>query len=78
MSVDTVDIMECLDNFKDQPGILSLIKCLQSDFGSLKSKLIETEKRLAYLESYVSQMDKIHSRTWSIFVMKWKIQKTVC
>ena len=57
-----MDIVECSDTFKDQPGMVSLIKSLQSEFDSLKSKLIEKEKRLAYLENYVSQMDKTQSQ----------------
>ena len=46
MSVDIVGLMECLDNFKDQPGMVSLIEGFQSEFDSLKSKLIEKEKHL--------------------------------
>ena len=57
-----MDIMECSDTFKDQPGMVSLTKGLQSEFDSLKTKLIEKEKRLAYLENYVSQMEKFLSQ----------------
>ena len=37
-SVDIVDKLNCLETFKDQPGMVSLIKGLQSEFDSLKSK----------------------------------------
>ena len=73
MSVDIVDLMECLDTFKDQPGMISIIKGLQSEFDFLKFKLIGKEKRLAYLENYVSQIDKAQSQDLVYIVMKWKI-----
>ena len=56
--MDIVDNLNCLETFKDQPGMVSLIKGLQSEFDSLKSKLNRKEKILAYLENYVSQIDK--------------------
>ena len=43
------------------------MKNLQSEIDSLHSKLIENEKRLAYLENYVSQMDKIHNQNLVYF-----------
>ena len=36
--MDIVDKLNCLETFKDQLGMVSLIKGLQSEFDSLKSK----------------------------------------
>ena len=68
-----MDLMECLETFKDQPGMISIIKGLQSEFDFLKSKLFGKEKILAYLENFASQIDKAHSQDLVYIIMKWKI-----
>ena len=51
------------------------MKNLQSEFDSLHSKLIENEKRLAYLENYVSQMDKNHNQNLVYFCKEMEALK---